>query len=438
MTRVQPALLLSLLSLHGARAGAAPPTTLHVEAPVLLVHAGKTPGEAADRTRVTAALRRELSFRGRRIRVRGAPDLERELHEAERTRKLALARRRAQEGARLLGRLKLDRAIRALRAGLDAYAAFLPDETLCAEMVSPLRNLAFALWQQGDDGAAMAAAVLAGGASLPPSPVDTARYPPPFVSFMRRLHTVRPVTVKLPRLPPGAQIHRGCARGALSPREQLEVTGSVPLRVSAPGHRDWSGLVFPGGGDTVVLAALEPLAPLWRRPAAELDQLLDHAGAGWVVFWRREGKALETRRHRRGSAGPSPWQHLRQPPPEEVKPPPPTVRRDALGTRLAPGLLAVGAGALVAGTILGVMARSAANEIREAADQERPFDERLAELDDRRHQFGTAAYVLWGVGGAASAGAVVWWVLALRAGGRRERTPAVSVGPAGVLWTRRF
>lgn len=404
-------------------------------AAVVVVHTGEG-GPAVDEEAVLRRLRRDTRFSGKALQVVPLPRLVRLVVESERAARRARARKAAAEGARLLGHLKLDEAVDTLRASLDDYAALQPDATTCAEAVAPLRALAFAHWQRQET--ALAAALLAGVAELPAVSLDTTRYPPPFVRFVRQAHALPTTSVKLPRLPGGARLWRSCVEVA-SPTESLAITGSALLRLAAPGHRDSAALVVPTAAGTVVLAALEPRTRPWNEPGPGLDQALERAGAEWVVFWRRREGALETRIYRRGRPAFASWRRLPAPPASRpsralagaVRRAPPTPagpQREGKLRRAGPWLvMAGGAGALVTGTVLGLLARDAASSLEEAAERREVFDDRLAGLEDRKNRFGTAAYVLWGVGAAAVVGGVVWWLTA-------RTKPAVSASADGAGW----
>jgi hypothetical protein len=398
----------------------------------VLFHSGEDTAREEDRVKVRHAIESERRLGGRTLHWMRATELTDLLDKRRRAQLMRRARTEVQRGAQLLGRLELNRALRLLRSGLKRLAALQPDPAACREAVTPLRNLAFAHWQRGDH--TRAAALVAGAAQAPPTPVDTVRYPPAFVAFLRRAHTVPSIAVKPPKLPAGATIWRMCKR--LDPATPVEVNGSAIMRVSAPGHRDWAGVIVSSDPGTVVLAQLEPEAPPWDTPPKTLRQV----GVELVVLWRRSAAGvLEVR------IPPEAWRPLPPPAPVVVSPRTPpegddldpnkTVVSRTVWTRpLARWtLLGVGGAALIGGTVLGLVARDAADQINEGAENGETYDGRLEDLDTRRKRTGTAAYVLWGVGGAAAAGALVWWLLD-RERPRGARSVRPAVGGVSLLW----
>lgn len=409
----------------------------HAESEAIAVlHAGTGAERAGDRQRVLSTLRADHRSATLALATPSLDQLRKHLATHRRAQHLEGARRQARVGARLLTALKLDAAIKALKASLNHYAALQPDGAACREAVGPMRDLAFARWQRGDLG--LAAPLVAGANQAPPVPIDTLRYPPPFVAFLRQPHAVQPDSVTPPPLPVGAAIWSTCRQ--VSPTEPVSMTGAALLKITAPGFRDWAAFHPAEKKGTVVLAQLEPELPLARW---DIDRLVDARRALDVkrlVLWRRDEDRLELRDVRAGQP-PGRWRPLaaeaapriaRRPGPEpdsgaadRHEP-----RRSTSWRKVARWtLLATGAGALVTGTVLGAMAQDATNQINQAAEEARIYDDELAELNQRRRSFGTAAYVLWGVGGAAAASALVLWLLPQRDRGATGASLAPSIGP---------
>jgi hypothetical protein len=377
----------------------------------VLFHTGAGTPREVDRAKVRRAMETRKRFKGRTLHWMRSTELRDLLGKRRRAELLRRARAEVKRGAALLGRLELKRAVRMLRSGLKRFAALQPDLVACQEVVTPLRDLAFAHWQRKD--LARAAALVAGAAQAPPTPIDTVRYPPAFVAFLRRAHTVPSIGVKPPKLPSKTVVWRMCKR--LDPAAPFEVNGSAIMRVSAHGYRDWAGVIVSSDPGTVVLAQLEPEGPLWKTSASTLREV----GVEVLVLWRRSpAGVLEAR------IPPEAWRPLPPPAPVVVavnpkkydpdeREPPTVVASGSIWTRSTARwtLAGVGAAALLTGSVLGLVARDAANKINDAAEDGGTFDDHLQDLDSRRRRTGTAAYVLWGVGAAAAAGALVWWLL---------------------------
>jgi hypothetical protein len=420
--------LLGLLAIGGrARAGS--------EA-IIVLHAGTGTERVDDRQRVLATLRKDHRSATLALATPSLEQFREQLATFRHADHRERARRQARAGARLLTALKLDAAIRALKASLNHYAALQPDEATCREAVGPMRDLAFARWQRGDLG--LAASLVAGANQAPPVPIDTLRYPPPFVAFLRQPHAVQPDSVTPPPLPAGAAVWSTCRQ--VSSAGPVSVTGAALLKITAPGFRDWAAFHAAEKEGTVVLAQLEPELPLARWDVDRLIRTRRLLDVKQLVLWRRQGDRLELREVSAGQQ-PGRWRPLvdaispqiaRPPGPgpdtgavDRAEPRPPTPwRKVARWT-----LLATGAGALVTGTVLGAMAQDAANRINQAAEEERTYDDELAELNERRRSFGTAAYVLWGVGGAAAVGALVLWLLPQRDKSATGASFSPTIGP---------
>jgi hypothetical protein len=261
-----------------------------------------------------------------------------------------------------------------------------------------LRDLAYARWLQKDR--ARAAALIAGTAALPVRPIDVTRYPPGFVTFMKQPHEAPPLSTPVVSSVGGAEVWLDCRLQGPAPRE-LPIVGSGLVAVTAPG-RSWSRLVVVREG-AVLRAAPTPSTPEEERAA--LGAVLRARGATALIEWRRQGALLQTRAFRpaQGWGG---WGTLTL---GEVRR---ASARERRGWR--PGqwaLLGASGAALIAGTVCGALARSAADDLEQAASQGQAFDAGLASTEDRRDRLAGAAYGGWGVGAALGAALVTWLLL---------------------------
>jgi hypothetical protein len=371
----------------------APCLALPAHARTLLV---TRPGAGDDQRRVRQALRGAPG----EVQTIGDDELDRALLTARRGLRLKEARRLAREGWLLLGHLKLARAARLLHESLERYAAVPEEPRSCAEAVQVLRDLAYARWLQKDR--ARAAVLLAGVAALPPRQVDATRHPPDFVAFMKAPapRQAPPVSTPVVSDVDGAEVWLNCVRRGPAPRE-LPIAGSGLVAVTAPGQ-SWSRLVVTREG-AVLHAAPRP--PDARQQRAALGAVLRARGANELVRWRRQGALLQTRSFR-PEEGWGAWRPLAL---GQARPGPERRRRGWRAGQWA--LLGSSAAALVAGTVCGALAGSAANELEQAAEQSRNFDSGLAGTEDRRDRLAVAAYCGWGAGAALGAALVTWLLL---------------------------
>lgn len=325
-------------------------------------------------------------------------ELKRALATSRRAYQLQEARRLAREGWLLLGHLKLVRAARLLQESLARYAAAPRAPESCVEAVGVLRDLAYARWLQHDR--AQAGALIAGTAALPPRPVDVTRHPPDFVAFMNEPHAAPPLSTPVVAGDGRAEVWLGCQRRGLAP-QQLPITGCGLVAVTAPGRR-WSRLVLATEG-AVLQAAPRPFSSAEQR--AVLSAALRARDASALAQWRRQGGMLQARTFR-PREGWGAWRTLTLAA-ERAGPAPP--RRGWRSGQWV--LLGASAAALVAGTVCGALARSAADDLEQAAEQGRRFDAGLADVEDRRDGLAVAAYSGWGVGATLGAALVTWLLL---------------------------
>ncbi len=392
--------------------------------PALVLHVGDGDG-AGQLDALRRRLRIDPRFTQLRPRSVSRAAILAEIERQQDHRRLEAAQRRAREGWALLGHLERRRAIAQLTASLAGYAAtqHLPGSCLEAQVV--MRDLAYAHWQLHDR--ALAATALVPAARLSPAPLDPTRYPPPFVAFARQLPQPPPVQVRLQSDREGSTFQVNCER--LGKDRQVEVTlaGVAMVRVANPQRRAWSTFVGRAGQRRVIAAQLVDV-DLSSRPARETLVALARRGHATALVWRGRGDAIEIRVIDLASAAPGPWLALSRPRP--------TVRPVSAWRSLAGwSLVAGGAAALIAGTAFGVAARGAADRLEDAAAPgDRYYDGELASDESRRRSFGTAAYVLWGVGAAAAAGALVLWLTrpARPRGTERPRAARLRPAPGGV------
>lgn len=354
-------------------------------------------------------------------------ELQRLVRQSRQQQILAGARRRAREGQVLIGHLRRKEATKALLSALAAFAKVQELPQSCHAAREAMQDLAYIWWQRKRFARAHWWAAGAGLKTL-----NAERHTPEFLRFVRKaLRTeITPRTVAVITRPAGAQVFIDCRPRGLSPLS-IELKGAALIGARSP------GLGAAGQVATSAERPLQPIAlPRQQTPALErlaaslLDGLLraQHASALWV--WRTGARGRELWRYRSGR-GWRRWQAPEGSPSSDATTTPPPPQRSRFG--LGKWLLASGAAtALIVGSVFGVVARTAADDLEKAAAEERLFDQALYDAQQRRDTFGPAAYALWGVGIAAAAALVTWVLLDWPSSQEEQDDPRASLSAGRV------
>lgn len=377
---------------------------------VVVLHQGAGEGRPADRQRLLEQLGQDEQLKGSSLQVISGADLQRQMEGQRQGWLLQRALVLAREGWLLVGHLKYKQAISRLGQSLNVFAVAQQEAGTCQAATIAVRDMAYAQWQLGNKG--RAAALVAATEEIDGPPVDSTRYPPPFLGFINSREKTPAVELTLISRPTPAEVWVNCRRRGPSP-QTLSIQGGVMVQVNLAGRRTWGRWIDAGQSSQLVTAELTEAPSLAGADAEELSLALHASGSRRLILWQRKGDRLELRSFQSGQQQPRIWRVL-----TVKQAPPPARTRQVVGDRprpgrrgLAPWLVAGGAAlTLATGSIFGYLAHDARGQIEEAASRGEMYDAELADLDSRRQDFGSAAYVLWGVGTAAAVGALVLWL----------------------------